>query len=338
MRSKAIASRIIRQFIRDKRTLALMLIAPLFILTLVSLVFNGKDYHPTIAFVHVPKKIIQTLDTKDTHIKTMEQKRAQTAIHNGDIDAIVSNDQGTLKVLLEGSDPSTNQAILQWLQKQQLKGQPGKNLSVHYLHGGKDLNSFDNFGSVLLGFFVFFFVFIVSGVSFLRERTTGTLERLLSTPIRRGEIVCGYIFGFGLFTLIQSTLVTWYSINVLNMWMVGSFWLVLLIIVLLALTALTLGTLLSAFANNELQMIQFIPLVIVPQVFFSGLFKIDTISDWISWIAPFMPLYYGADALRNIMLRGNGFADITLDILALCGFILLFVVLNILVLRRYRKL
>ena len=137
---------------------------------------------------------------------------------------------------------------------------------------------FDNFGPVLIGFFVFFFVFLIAGVSFLRERTGGTLERLLATPLRRFEIVAGYIIGFGLFTTLQASLIAWFAVDILDMMMEGSFLYVLFITFLLAMTALTLGTLLSAFANNELQMMQFIPLVVVPQIFFSGLFNLYTCS------------------------------------------------------------
>lgn len=104
----------------------------------------------------------------------------------------------------------------------------------------------------------------------MRERTTGTLERLLTSPLRRWEIVAGYIMGFGIFTMIQAAIIAWYAIYVLGMLMEGSFGFVLLITLLLSLTALTLGILLSSFANNELQMIQFIPLIVVPRSFSRG--------------------------------------------------------------------
>ena len=112
----------------------------------------------------------------------------------------------------------------------------------------------------------------------------------------------------------------------------------MLITLLLALTALTLGTLISAFAANEFQMIQFIPLIIVPQLFFSGLFSLDTMATWLRWIGVFMPLQYGADALRNIMIRGAGWDHIQMDVYVLAAFSLLFIVLNIVALRKHRRL
>ncbi|WP_245243424.1 ABC transporter permease, partial [Mesobacillus selenatarsenatis] len=209
-------------------------------------------------------------------------------------------------------------------------------LAVDYLHGSEDMGQFDYFGPVLLGFFAFFFVFIISGISFLRERTSGTLEKLLSSPLRKWEIVVGYVLGFGLFTMLQATLIAWYAIYVLGMLMEGSFIYVLMITLMLSMTALTLGTLLSAFANNEFQMIQFIPIIIVPQFFFSGLINLDTISDWLSWLGPITPLYYAAEALRDIMVRGYGWDAIYGNMLMLAGFSALFIFLNILALRKHR--
>src|SRR5699024_8778029 len=140
------------------------------------------------------------------------------------------------------------------------------------------------------------------------------------SPLRRWELVAGYNIGFGVFTVLQSALIVWFAVYILDLWMVGSFWFVLFITLLLAFGALALGTLLSAYAQNELQMFQFIQIVIVPQVFFSGLFQLETISDWVSWIGPLTPLYYGADALRSVMLRDGDWSDIALDVGMLCGF------------------
>lgn len=340
MRIKTLTLRIIRQMFRDKRTLALMLIAPLFVMTLIALIFNGKSYHPDIALVDVPVKVKQTFEQTDANVKNVTAAEAEDVLKSEEVDAVFAFKHQKPVLTLEGSDPSANRAVMTAIQQALETQQQAGSLKpdIHYLHGGDDLTSFDNFGPVLLGFFVFFFVFLIAGVSFLRERTTGTLERLLATPLRRWELVGGYLAGFGLFTILQSALIVWYAVYVLDMWMVGSFWYVLVITLLLALTALSLGTLLSAFANNELQMIQFIPLVIVPQVFFSGLFNMETISDWVSWIGPITPLYYGADALREVMLRGGGWADIAADLGVLCVFAVVFIGLNVLALRKYRRL
>lgn len=106
---------------------------------------------------------------------------------------------------------------------------------------------------------------------------------------------------------------------------------------LLSLTALTLGLLLSSFAKNELQMIQFIPLVIVPAVFFSGIFNLESMPDVISWIGMISPLYYAAEAMQDVMIRGYGLSQVYVEILVLIGFSALFMALNILSLKKYRK-
>ncbi|MEW8970356.1 MAG: ABC transporter permease [Mesobacillus sp.] len=339
MRISALVIRIIRQFLRDKRTLAMMLVAPLLILTMLHLVFNGENYIPKVGFVDAPVVLMEKLDLEDAKVTEYDSvKMAKEDALVREIDGYITfNGLMIDRIVLEGSDPSVNGAVMKWIQQATKPLSPSQgNLSVDYLHGSEDMGQFDYFGPVLLGFFAFFFVFIISGISFLRERTSGTLEKLLSSPLRKWEIVIGYVIGFGIFTMLQATLIAWYAIYVLGMLMEGSFIYVLLITLMLSMTALTLGTLLSAFANNEFQMIQFIPIIIVPQFFFSGLINLDTISDWLSWLGPITPLYYAAEALRDIMVRGYGWDAIYGNMLMLAGFSALFIFLNILALRKHR--
>ncbi|MBM7553684.1 ABC transporter permease [Thalassobacillus pellis] len=335
-----IIKRILRQFRRDKRSMALMIVAPLFILTLMWLVLDSETYHPDIATIDVPDPIVEAMENQDAVISQMTEEEALEELREQQLDALIKWEEDHPIVLLEGSEPSANGAVKRVLQEtmKAMGGQPDMNPEINFLHGSSDLNLFDNVGPVLIGFFVFFFVFIVGGVSFLRERTQGTLERLLSTPLKRGEIVIGYLGGFGLFTIFQSIIIAAFSIYVLDMFMSGNFWYVMMITFLMAMTALSLGTLLSAYANNEFQMIQFIPLVIVPQVFFSGMFNLETMEPWLRAIGKVMPLTYGAEALRDVMLRGQGFSEFSLQVYILVGFSLLFILLNIVALKRHRRL
>lgn len=342
MRVKALFIRILRQITRDKRTMALLIFAPILILTMLHLVFNGNDYIPKVGLVDIPEELEEQLNLDDAEItKYTDIETAIGDLEEQRLDGYISFEQNIPSVALEGSDPNVNGATMRWIQEAFKPLQPTGaigDLDIEYVHGSDDMGQFDYFGPVLLGFFIFFFVFLIAGVSFLRERTTGTLERLLSSPLRKWEIVVGYIVGFGIFTVIQSTIIVAYAIYVLGMLMEGAFIYVLLITLALSFTALTLGTLLSAFANNELQMIQFIPIVIVPQIFFSGLFNLETISEWLNWVGPFTPLYYAADALRDVMVRGYGWGDIYMNLLILVGFSVVFIILNILALRKYRKI
>lgn len=342
MRVMALVKRILRQIKRDKRTIGLLIFAPILVLTMLYFVFEVDDYTPKIGFVDVPDTMTEQMDMDGAKVTAFtNEAAAKEKVESQEIDGYIHFEDMAPMIVLEGSDPSKTGATLKWLQSALPKGTQTNAIAeptIDYLHGSSDMGQFNYFGPVLLGFFVFFFVFLISGVSFLRERTTGTLERLLASPLRKWEIVVGYVIGFGLFTMIQSTIITAYAIYVLDMVMEGIFGFVLLIILLLALTALTLGILLSSFAHNELQMMQFIPIVVVPQIFFSGLFNLETIAEWLSWISHLTPLYYAADALRNVMVRGYGWESIYPDLLALAGFSLLFIVINITALRKYRKI
>ena len=341
MKVIALVIRILRQLPRDKRTLGMLVFAPILVLTMLHLVFNGDAFVPKVGLVNIPNMMIEQIDATEAEITEYSNlNQAKADLAKREIDGYMTLDNESPSIFLEGSDPNINNVTLRWFQSSFSSLQQGNinEMKVDYLHGSSDMGSFDYFGPVLLGFFVFFFVFIIAGVSFIRERTTGTLERLLSTPIRKWEIVMGYVLGFGIFTIIQSTIIAWYAKYVLGMMMEGAFILVLMITLTLALTALILGILISSFANNELQMIQFIPIVVVPQIFFSGLFNLETISHWLSWIGSFTPLYYAAEALRDVMIRGYGFSEIYINIMVLLGFSILFMILNIVTLRKYRRI
>lgn len=346
MRIRALILRIVRQFIHDKRSMALLIVAPLLVLSLMYLVFNGDAYQPKLGTVQVPTQLSQSLEDQGAEVTVFDTRaEAEDALADQGIDAIIELDGAAPQVKLEGSDPAKNRAVMMLIQKsmQELVQTMNQAANVSapefvYLHGHAEMSSFDNFGPVLIGLFAFFFVFLIAGVSFLKERTSGTLERLLATPLRRWEIVAGYMAGFGIFTSLQAVLIAGYTIGVLGILMVGSFGYVLLIMLLLSIAALSFGTFLSAFANSEFQMIQFIPLVIVPQVFFSGLFDLDSMSPWLSWLAHITPLKYGADALRDVMIRGEGWSSIATDVYVLIALSLFFIAANVLALRKHRKI
>ncbi|KXY30432.1 ABC transporter permease [Bacillus cereus] len=339
MRVNGVVIRIIRQFFRDKRSLAMMFGAPMLLLWLLSLIFTQKDYIPHIAVVDVPAPIVKAMKNQEASIYEYSKDKAISELEKQKVDAVIHLENGKMNLLLEGSDSSKNRAVLQVLQKSTEKNNVSMmKPEVDYLHGSKDITMFDGLGPVLIGFFTFFFVFILSGVSFVRERLSGTLERLLSTPVRRWEIVLGYIIGFGIFAFIQSIIIVSFSVYILNLYVAGSIWLTLLITCMLSLTALTLGTFLSAYANNEFQMIQFIPLVIVPQVFFSGLFPMESMNTWLQMLGKLFPLTYGADAMRQVMIRNQGFTEIALDLTVLLLFSLLFAVGNVFALKKHRKI
>ncbi len=203
----------------------------------------------------------------------------------------------------------------------------------------------DVLAPVFLAYFAYFFVFILTGISFLRERIGGTLERLLATPVSRTEIVLGYSLGFGFFAVLQVIVLTVFvlaRIDVpaigplpaftigLAVQSVGSPLIAFLLAVVLSLGAVSLGIFLSTFARTELQIMQFIPLVIIPQGLIGGIFwPVDRLPDVLEVFAHAMPMAYAVDGLRAVMLRGADLGDaaVQLDFLVLTGIAALFVVL-----------
>lgn len=338
MRIGAIITRIIQQLRRDRRTLALLFIAPLLILTLMYFIFDSQSSDLTIVVSGENEILIDTLEKNDFQVTAVEDF-SQHQLEEKGFDSWLQVDNGEMTLTLLNDDPSRAKAVQMVLAQSLTKQQSSTPaLNTNYVYGNADTNIFDIFSPMLVGFFVFFFVFLIAGIALLKERTSGTLERLLATPIKRYEVVLGYVFGYGLFALIQTIIVVIYSVQVLDIVLVGSVWLVLLTNILVAFVALALGTLLSSFASSEFQMVQFIPLVIVPQIFFTGIFPLDGMADWLQQIGKVMPLYYAADALNGVMYKGWGFSDIAIDLVILVVFVIVFVSLNIISLKKYRSL
>lgn len=190
---------------------------------------------------------------------------------------------------------------------------------------------------VLLGFIVFFLVFLISGTGLLKERTSGTLARILATPIKRSEIVFGYVLGYGFFAVLQTVWVVLMIMFLFKIEILGNLAVVILINLCVAAVALTLGLLISSFAKSEFQMMQFIPLIIVPQVFFAGIIPVTLMPDWVQYIAKIMPLYYGANSLTNVIQKGQTILDIAPNLLILILLAAAFLILNIFSMRKYRQ-
>lgn len=190
---------------------------------------------------------------------------------------------------------------------------------------------------VFLGFMVFFFVFLISGISLLNERNSRTLDRLLATSVKRSEIIYGYLTGYGAVAIIQTAVIVLFCIYVLGISILGSIWVVLLICFALAMVALSMGLFVSTFAASEFQMVQFIPIVVIPQIFFSGLIPVANMAGWLQVIAHIMPLYYGASALTDVIQKQASFSAIVPQFTAILAFLVAFIALNMIGMRKYRK-
>lgn len=337
MKVAAIAKRILQQITRDRRTMALLLVAPLVLLTLINILLNSYGTDQAVALANGPVAYEQQLEASGIDVTRTTEAEGLRLLEQGEVSAVVSMVNNRLQIQLDG----TSSAAAQVLSKLELARSSSGWISadyksdITYVYGSDNLNMFDQFGSALIGILVFFLVFLIAGISFVQERTSGTLEKLLSTPVQRWEIVLGYVAGFGIITILQSLLLSLYVVYVLRVLMAGSILLVLLITLLSALTALTLGILLSTAAQSEFQMVQMIPVVVVPQIFLSGIFEL---SDFWAAVSHFTPIYYIADSLSKVMLKGCGFFDIAGNLLMLIGFCVLFITLNIRLLKKQRSI
>lgn len=359
MRIIAIIKRILIQTLRDKRTLALMMLAPLLLITLINYLFNSStDASLKVGVSNISTELQRSLEENNLELVAFDNKEnIYDKIKESNLKAFIYKEGEAYNITYENSSPMDSSKIknifLSTLSKEGTENLKNTLLKINpsmkdkfkeidiksdYLYGDEKLTFFDTFNPALIGFFVFFFVFLIAGISILKERTTKTLEKLLSTSIKRYEILLGYLLGYGIFAVIQTLLVVFYSVYVLGMIIEGSIFLVILTNLLIAFVALSLGIFLSTFANSEFQMMQFIPIVIVPQIFFTGLIQVETMSPILQKIAHFIPLYYGSSIMSDIMIKGATISEVYLRMLILVFFATVIYLLNLLGLKKYRTL
>ena len=359
MRTIAIAKKVIKELLRDKRTLAMMFVAPVFIMWLMNLMFSASTtVNVKLATQDLPTGLVTKMDELDhVDIETYQDLyQAKEALANEKVDAVISYKDGEYQVDYANTDASKTSMIRQVLRtsiasegtdqllsrvKQalpQLKlDAKAPEIKESYQYGDKNTGFFARMIPILIGFVVFFFVFLISGMALLKERTSGTLDRLLATPVKRSEIVYGYMLSYGIIAIFQTAVVVLAAIWLLDVEVVGNILNVIIVNVVLALVALAFGILLSTLAKSEFQMIQFIPLVIMPQLFFSGIIPLSSMGEWALTVGRFLPLTYSGDAISQIILYGHNLGDILSNLGALMIFLIILTILNIVGLRRYRK-
>jgi ABC-2 type transport system permease protein len=359
-RVAAITRRLMQQFRRDRRTLALLFVAPIVILGLLGYMIRGSSSAPSVGIANEDQGQLgamfasalerstlisaTTIQASDGDAKLKDGSLAAYIVFPSDFSQRAQAGTIAPEVHLEGSQPGTSVPVLQALQQaaaSMASSGQGAGLrfvpQVHYLYGGPNLDTLDYFGAAFIGLIVFFLVFVITIVAFLNERSLGTLERLMASPLRRGEIVLGYMLGFTILALIQSAEVLAFSLAVLRVHNEGNVLLIFGLEALMALAAVNLGIFLSMFARTEFQAVQFIPLVVVPQVLLSGiLFPVSTEPKPLQVISDVLPLTYAVNGLRDLMIKG---ADLTwpslqLDVGVVAGFCVVLVAAGVATLRR----
>ncbi len=364
MNSINVCLKVLNEIKNDKRTIGLVLFAPILILSLLYSITSVNYDEIKIGVVASPKAIIEDItSSKDPKVKVSKLKESEIKklSEENEIDLAIKIDEKYNAVLYTNAYNTKSQIATGIVQKsiakqaqseaktqitKLLKGPESKiflenlqnsksTLKVKYLFGNSNTSLFEKFASAIIGILVFFLVYLIGGINFLRERTSGTLEKILTTPIKRYEIILGYVFGFSIVAFIQTLILVLYSIYVLGLDNKGNVLLVFGINFLTALTSLSLGLLMSNLARNEFQFIQSIPMVILPQLFLCGLFDLPDFWEKVSYI---LPLKYTANALQEVIIYGKGIDTVIVDILPLLTFIIVFIVLNIIVLKKHRKI
>jgi ABC-2 type transport system permease protein len=177
---------------------------------------------------------------------------------------------------------------------------------------------FDRLGAPMVGMFPFITMFLVTSISMLRERTTGTLERLMTMPLAKLDLLAGYGIAFALLATVQALVTSAVAFLLLGLDAAGSTWLIIGLAVLNAVLGSSLGLLASAFASSEFQAVQFMPAFVLPQILLCGLLvPLDQMAGWLEAIASVLPLTFAFEALDAVAVDGDALGDVSGDVVVL---------------------
>jgi len=197
-----------------------------------------------------------------------------------------------------------------------------------------DESIFNQFGPPLLALFPFIVMFLVTSVTTLRERSSGTLERLLSMPMGKADLLIGYALAFGAIALVQALVAVGLTVGLLGLEVSGPVWMLAVVAVLDAVLGTALGLFVSAFARTEFQAVQFMPAVVIPQILLCGLFvPRDALPRVLELISDVLPLSYAVDAMQTVAASTET-ADVWRDIGIIAAFVVAGLGLGALTLRR----
>ncbi len=380
MTARWITWRIIHEFLRDRRTIAFLLLVPMLVMTLIYFAVSEDETAGVGVVTRGPARLfegdlIRSLETEeDIEVVSLgipddeiDPQRLQQLI-NGALaahraDAIPYLDEsllverfdgrrGDLHLYLEGTRPTLTATSLSGISgamddlaaalptvidaqcsahcAASVNTQPME-LQKHYLHASEDYRMIDFFLPTFPPFFVFFFTFILSTIAFQRERVNGTLERLMIAPIGFGQIVGGYVLGFLLFATLQAVIILGFVLLLISFPISVPQIIDLAVVTLLMMViGLLLGLLASFIAHNEFQALQFIPLVILPQLFLSDMiWDISSFPALFQWLSYPMPLTHANNIMREVLLKEVSLWQLWPQLLTLLGFIV--VILSVLI-------
>ncbi len=365
----AVTLRVFRGFKHDKRSIGLMIIAPLVAMSVFGIAFGGEVSNIPVVVVNqdeggpspipgaedvfLSELILDNIDEEVLVIEYMDDEdKALDKVKAGEVwavihfpanytDALVNESSSTINVRADMSNTQIYTAILLELRNaleavmEDVGHKPPVNIDTSDPVYGEGAEFSDFLIPGVIAFAIFLLTTLLTLLTFTTERVNKTLDRLLVTPVTEAEIVVGYAITFGLIGTGQSIILISWGIIGFDIMIVGNVAIAILIAALLAIASMAFGILLSAAARTETQAIQMIPMIVLPVFLLSGIFwPMEAIPAWLRPASYALPPTYAVEALRSIMIRGWGLADIWPHVLALLVFIGLFLVLATLSLRR----
>ncbi len=366
-RALAVSRRVFMDLRNDKRTLALICVAPLFAMFVFGLAFSGEISDVPVIVVsddmgygrwNISEAIVSNLDSNTLDIIRMtDLTSAQDQIRSGDAYAVfyfpANFTDVTIQAYSHQTDASTsvdiyidmsnvnvadsiiqtfNDAVQQTMSENNLEMPVSMNRTAVF---GQNAEFMDFFVPGIMAFVVYILTTLLTLITFVGERVSGTLERLISTPLRESEIVAGYAITFSIVGTLQAALLLTVGMLVFDVNVEGNVILAFIVVALLAIVCQALGILLSSVTHREAQAVQLIPFIIIPGFLLSGVFwPIEAIPTWLRPLSYLVPPSYAIDACRSVMLRGWGLEMIWTDIAALVVFAVLFLFAATLSLKR----
>jgi ABC-2 type transport system permease protein len=366
----AITLRVFRGFKHDKRSIGLMVVAPLLAMSVFGIAFGGEVTNIDVIIVnedagtlvgppgnqeelHLADMLTENLDEEVLNIEYMtSMEDAVGKVRDGEVwaaihfptnfsSAVVTGETTTVTVRADKSNTQIYTTVLVEMRSamdavmDELGVRPPVEFDDSNAVYGQGAEFTDFLIPGVIAFAIFLLTTLLTLLSFTTERVNKTLDRILVTPVTEGEIVAGYAVAFGLIGTGQSILLISWGIVGFDIFVEGNLGLAILVVALLAIASMAFGILLSAAARTEAQATQMIPLIVLPVFLLSGIFwPIEAIPSWLQPAAYVLPPTHAVDALRSIMIRGWGLAEIWPQVLALLVFIVVFLLLATLSLRR----
>jgi len=370
----AVVERIFRYLKNDKRTLVEIFVAPIFIMLIFGAAFSTEVHDVSVVIVNndqgvsVPlgdmpsklsDKIISNLNTSVMKVEYANNvSQAVNMVENGKAYGVIifptnftsnfysklqnhsNSDNTTVALRLDKSNSNVAEAISKTVNAAVFKTVTdiGSEMPISVNAGdaiyAQNARFIDFFVPGVTTFSVYQLTSLLTLIAFVGERSSGTLYRLMASPLKETEIVAGYTLAFSILGTGQAALLLIVGITVFNITVVGNILLAFAVVALLAIVSVSLGVLLSSIARRETQALQLIPFVVLPALLLSGIFMpVEAIPSWMRPAAYLFPTTYTADAVRSVLLKGWGLDKILMDVGPLFAFIAIFLVLAMLTLK-----